>query len=47
MRGFENSQDLPRRGSVLRNQVATLYVCVKHDGPGLAPEAVPWIQGLA
>ena len=30
----------------LRDQVETLYLYVKHDGPGLAPEAVSWIQGL-
>ncbi|MCY4627309.1 MAG: DUF72 domain-containing protein [Acidobacteria bacterium] len=31
----------------LRDRVETLYLYVKHDGPGLAPEAVSWIQGLA
>ena len=30
----------------LRDRVETLYLYVKHDGPGLAPEAVSWIQGL-
>jgi uncharacterized protein YecE (DUF72 family) len=30
----------------LRDRVKTLYLYVKHDGPGLAPEAVSWIQGL-
>lgn len=30
----------------LRDQAETLYLYVKHDGPGLAPEAVSWIQGL-
>lgn len=31
----------------LRDRVETLYLYVKHDGPGLAPEAVSWIQSLA
>lgn len=30
----------------LEDRVGTLYLYVKHDGPGLAPEAVRWIQGL-
>ena len=30
----------------LRDRVDTLYLYVKHDGPGLAPEAVSWIQEL-
>ena len=30
----------------LRDRVETLYLYVKHDGPGLAPEAVSWIQSL-
>lgn len=30
----------------LEGQVETLYLYVKHDGPGLAPEAVSWIQAL-
>ena len=36
--------------SVIREtaaRVERLYVYVKHDGPGLAPAAVRWIQGLA
>lgn len=30
----------------LEDRVETLYLYVKHDGPGLAPEAVQWVQGL-
>ena len=30
----------------LEDRVEALYLYVKHDGPGLAPEAVRWIQGL-
>ena len=30
----------------LRDRVETLYLYVKHDGPGLAPDAVSWIQSL-
>ena len=31
----------------LEERVETLYLYVKHDGPGLAPEAVSWIRELA
>ncbi len=30
----------------LGDRVDTLYLYVKHDGPGLAPEAVAWIRSL-
>lgn len=34
---------LVRRAS---EEAETLYLYLKHDGPGLAPDAVRWIQGL-
>ncbi len=42
----EERQVISRMLDRLRDQVETLYLYVKHDGPGLAPEAVSWIQRL-
>ena len=39
-------ETLARMLERLRDRVETFYLFVKHDGAGLAPEAVSWIQKL-
>ena len=46
---YSESEQTAIRSVVRRveTEAETLYLYVKHDGPGLAPDAVRWIRSLA
>ena len=43
----DEQRRLAAMAAQLADQVETVWIYVKHDGPGLAPGAVSWLQNLA